>query len=90
VKIPYSTRFISDHQIDAQEALIDIELMRMEMMLSPYSSGETFRMKEELGVIKRSIMEAREELHLVEVKRWTPWDWVKIKVYLWAVRGRFQ
>jgi len=89
-RISATQRAVSDHQLDAQERLIDLELTRAELEISPYSTGEAFAMRDALKEIKRSIQGAREDLHELPVRWKTPWDMIKIRLYHWAVQDRFK
>ena len=88
--ISASERFISDHQLDAQETLIDLEIIRLEIQMSPNSTDEVWKFKDGLHLIKRGIHTTRQDLHLLPVKKKRLWDRLRIRVYLWSVRGRFE
>lgn len=90
MKISVADRYIQDHQLDKQETLVDRELLRLDIQVHELSSAAFYRFREELRLIKRSIKETRKELHLIPVRRRTPWDYLKIKLYNWAVRGRIE
>jgi len=88
--ITATDRFVSDHQLDAQEALVDIEIIRLDMQMSGQSTDEVWAFKGQLNAIKKGIRDARRELHDLPVKRKGIWDRLRIRVYLWAVQGRFE
>ena len=88
--ISNSERFISDHQLDAQEALIDVELIRLDIQMTEYSSAEVWKFKDELRAIKKGIKIARKDLHLLPVGRKWLWQRLRIWVYEWSVRGRYE
>jgi len=88
--ISYSERFIADHQIDVQEALIECELMRLDMQMSMSSTGEVWAFKEGLNLIRRSLKAAREDLHQLSVGRKWPWQRLRIAIYKWSVQERFK
>ena len=88
--ISYSERFISDHQLDVQEALVDLELIRLDIQMTEYSTAEVWRFKDELKVIKKGIKIAREDLHLFPVGRKWLWQRLRIRLYQWSVQGRFE
>lgn len=88
--ISASERFISDHQLDAQEKIIDLELIRLEIQMGPESSEKVWKLKEGLQRIKQGIILTRQDLHLLPVRRKRLWDRLRIRVYTWAVRGRFE
>jgi len=88
--ITASDRFVSDRQLDAQEALIDIEIIRLEMQMSGQSTEEVWVFKGQLTAIKKGIMDARKALHLLPVKRKKLWDRLRIRIYLWSIQDRFK
>jgi len=88
--ITASERFISDHQLDAQEKIIDLEIIRLEMQMGAESTEEVWKFKDGLGRIKYGIKEMRRDLHLLPVKRKRLWDRLRIRVYSWSVRERFE
>lgn len=90
VKITATARAVGDHQLDVQEQLIDVEILRLKLNLNAYSSEQTWRMLEEMRNLKEGIRLARREFHLIPTKRRTLWDRAKIAVYHWAVRDRFK
>jgi len=89
-KISASERFISDHQLDIQERVIDLELIRLELQMSTESTAQVWKFKDGLNNIKRSIKDMRQELHQYPVKRKRLWDRLRIRVYSWSVRDRFE
>ena len=88
--ISYSERFVSDHQLDAQEALVDVELLRLDITMTEYSSAEVWKFKEELKAIKKGVKVARDDLHLLPVGRKWLWQRLRIWIYEWSVQGRFE
>lgn len=89
-RISASERYISDHQLDAQEALVNTELIRLDLQMSPQSREEVWEFRGNLQAIRKGIQAARKELHQYEVKRKGAWDRLKIKVYEWAIRDRLK
>jgi len=88
--ISSSERFISDHQLDAQEKIVDLELVRLDLQMSELSSDEVWKFKDGLNRIKYGIKEMRRDLHLLPVKRKRLWDRLRIRVYSWSVQDRFE
>lgn len=88
--ISCSERFIADHQLDAQEAVIDAELLRLDLQMSAYSSEEVWKFKDELRSIKKGIGIARNDLHQFSVRRKWLWQRLRIWIYKWAIRGRIE
>jgi len=88
--ISYSSRVIGDHQIDVQEDLVECELIRLDLQMSPSSTGEVFAFRDELKVLKHSLQAAREDLHELPVGRKWPWQRLWIRLYKWSVQDRFK
>jgi len=88
--ISASERFISDHQLDAQEKIVDLELLRLEIEMGPDSSEKVWQFRDQLKHIKRGIKVTRQDLHQVPVRRKWLWQRLRIWVYEWSVRGRFE
>ena len=88
--ITASERFISDHQLDVQETAIDAELLRLDMMITIDSPDEAHAFRVNLQNIKQGIKETRWDLHKIPVKKKRMWDRIRIRLYLWSVRGRFE
>lgn len=88
--LPYSDRYIQDHQLDAQEAVLDAEILRAKLELNEHSAPKAWAFLEELKTLKQGIGVVRRELHDLPVKRKTLWDRVRIRFYIWAVGDRFQ
>jgi len=88
--ISYSERFIADHQIDVQVDLVECEQIRLDMQMSMSSTPQVWAFKDQLGVIKRSLKAAREDLHEFPVGRKWPWQRLRIAIYKWSVRDRFK
>jgi len=88
--ISYSQRYIGDHQIDAQEALVECELIRLELQMSMSSTGEVFEFRDQLHIIKQSLKSAREDLHMLPVGRKWLWQRLRIMIYEWSIQDRFK
>lgn len=88
--ISASERFISDHQLDAQEKIIDLEIIRLDLQMTPQSTEEVWRFRDGLQRIKHGIKEMRQDLHQLPVNRKRLWDRLRIRVYSWSVRERFE
>lgn len=90
VEISTAERFVQDHQLDAQEKVLDAEILRVELELNTETKAETWRLLDELKLLRRSVQLTRRELHLIPVKRKRLRDRLKIKLYLWAVADRLK
>lgn len=83
-------RYIQEHQLAAQEKILDAEILRIEINLDQVVNEKTFRLLRELKILKESIQAAKKDLLEIPVARKKIWDRLVIKVYDWAVSDRLK
>lgn len=88
--LSYSEKEIALLQLDYQEKILNFEIVKLEVSLSPESSQGEWRMLDELRSLRNALRATRREIELHHVNKPTWWDLIKVKLYKWSVSERFQ
>jgi len=80
---------IAEHQLEVQERALTALLTRIEISLNPYSNKETWKLYDFMRELKRETTGSLRDLRNLEIKKATWFGKLKLKLYLWSVKDRF-
>ena len=89
-ELSYSKREILEHQLNVQIREIELQIEMQEMNLTLESSGYDFAFRDELKLLLKQLETKRQKLKQAPVRKKTWQDRVTLRLYRWAVKGRFE